>query len=69
MYLVCMPMKKLYAGFLTQGLTQFSRINDSSKNIIINKNFPLALNNAYTMTGLGKDKLLIMATSSVNKRI
>jgi signal transduction histidine kinase/ligand-binding sensor domain-containing protein len=58
--------KTLYAGFLTQGLTKFSRINDSPENIIINKNFPLALNNAYTMTGLGKDKLLIMATSSVN---
>jgi hypothetical protein len=58
--------QKLYAGFLTQGLTQFSRKIDSSKNITINRNFPLAMNNAYTLTGFGKDKLLIMATSSVN---
>lgn len=58
--------QQLYAGFLTQGLTQFSRKTDSSKNITINTNFPRALNNAYTMAGFGKDKLLVMATSSVN---
>jgi signal transduction histidine kinase/ligand-binding sensor domain-containing protein len=58
---------QLYAGFITQGLTQFSRIGHEEKNITVNKNFPFALNNAYTMAGLGKDELLLIATSAVNK--
>ena len=56
----------IYASFMTQGLTQFSRTDTSSKNITINKKFPQALNNVYTMTGLGKDKLMIMAGASLN---
>jgi signal transduction histidine kinase/ligand-binding sensor domain-containing protein len=56
----------LYVGLMSSGMTKFSRNGNGSSNIVLNKNIRYALNNAYAISSLDKDNLLILVNSTVN---
>ncbi len=59
---------KVYIGAQGHGLSVFKRGNDFLKNITLNSTIPAIVNNGFTITGWGKDKLFIITNNSIKNK-
>jgi signal transduction histidine kinase/ligand-binding sensor domain-containing protein len=60
--------EQVYIGGLGHGFNIFSRQKGFIKNVVVNRNLPSIVNNAYTLTGFRKDKLLVIGNNSKSNK-
>ena len=59
---------KVYIGAQGHGLSVFERGKGFLKNVVLNSHTPAIVNNGFTISGWGSDKLLLIANNSIKNK-